>query len=213
MPSVMSRTAPVRVWTRRAFIGAGTVAGGGFVLGVAVLALAPNRLEAKSDGELNTWITVAPDSLVTILIPHCEMGQGAQTALAMMAAEEMSADWARVRIGEAPALDAYANEYVIRAFADFPVPGSMTRGFDYGTYRIARWFGLQVTGGSSAVRGTGVYGMAVAGAAARAMLIGAAARRFAVSPSECDARGSRVVHRATGRSAAFGELAEAAARM
>jgi len=93
------------------------------------------------------------------------------------------------------------------------VPGSMTRGFDYGTYRIARWFGLQVTGGSSAVRGTGVYGMTVAGAAAREMLIGAAARRFGVSPSECDARDSRVVHRASNRSAAFAELAEDAARM
>ena len=213
MPSLTSRTARPRTWTRRAFIGAGTVAGGGFVLGVAGLALAPNRLGAKSDGELNTWITVTPDALVTILIPHCEMGQGAQTALAMMAAEEMGADWAHVRIREAPALDAYANEYVIRAFADVPVPGSMTRGFDYGTYRIARWFGLQVTGGSSAVRGTGVYGMTVAGAAAREMLIGAAARRFGVSPSECDARDSRVVHRASNRSAAFAELAEDAARM
>ena len=213
MPSVTSRPGRARKWTRRAFIGAGTVAGGGFVLGVAGLAFAPNRLEAKSDGELNTWITVTPDSLVTILIPHCEMGQGAQTALAMMAAEEMSADWAHVRIREAPALDAYANEYVIRAFADVPVPGSMTRGFDYGTYRIARWFGLQVTGGSSAVRGTGVYGMAVAGAAAREMLIGAAARRFGVSPSECEARDSRIVHRASGRSAMFGELAADAARV
>ena len=213
MPSLTSRTARPRTWTRRAFIGAGTVAGGGFVLGVAGLALAPNRLGAKSDGELNTWITVTPDALVTILIPHCEMGQGAQTALAMMAAEEMGADWAHVRIREAPALDAYANEYVIRAFADVPVPGSMTRGFDYGTYRIARWFGLQVTGGSSAVRGTGVYGMTVAGAAAREMLIGAAARRFGVSPSECDARESRVVHGASNRSAAFAELAEDAARM
>jgi isoquinoline 1-oxidoreductase subunit beta len=213
MPSVTSRPGRARKWTRRAFIGAGTVAGGGFVLGVAGLALAPNRLEAKNDGQLNTWITVTPDSLVTILIPHCEMGQGAQTALAMMAAEEIGADWAHVRIREAPALDAYANEYVIRAFADVPVPGSMTRGFDYGTYRIARWFGLQVTGGSSAVRGTGVYGMAVAGAAAREMLIGAAARRFGVSPSECEARDSRIVHRASGRSATFGELASDAARL
>ena len=65
-------------------------------------------------GELNTWITVSPDNVVTILVPHCEMGQGAQQALAMMAAEEMDADWTLVRVTEAPALDAYANGYVAR---------------------------------------------------------------------------------------------------
>ena len=83
-------------WTRRAFIGAGTLVGGGFVLGVAGVAFAPGRHSVVSDGaeekgELTTWITVTPDNVTTILIPHCEMGQGSQTALAMMAAEEMEA--------------------------------------------------------------------------------------------------------------------------
>src|SRR5437667_429192 len=137
--------------TRRAFIGTGTLVGGGFVLGVSGLALAPSRHSVVSDdgaekGELTTWIIVTPDSVVTVLVPHCEMGQGTQTALAMMAAEEMDADWSLVRVKEAPALDAYANEYIVRAFANVSVPGSMTRGFDYGTYRIARLVGLQVTG-------------------------------------------------------------------
>ncbi len=85
-------------WTRRAFIGTGTLVGGGFVLGVAGAALAPSRHSVVSDGaaekgELTTWITVTPDNLVTVLVPHCEMGQGSQTALAMMAAEEMEAQW------------------------------------------------------------------------------------------------------------------------
>jgi CO/xanthine dehydrogenase Mo-binding subunit len=191
MPSRPAERSRVRKWSRRAFIGAGTAAGGGLVLGVAELAFAPNRLETRSGVELNTWIAVTPDDVVTILIPHCEMGQGAQTALAMMAAEEMGADWSRVRIREAPALDEYANEYVIRGFVDVRVPSSMLRGFDYGTYRLARLFGLQVTGGSSAVRGTGVYGMTVAGAAARDMLIAAAAKRWNVAPSECEARVAR----------------------
>ena len=66
-------------------------------------------------GELNTWILVTPDNIVTVLVPHCEMGQGAQTALAMMAAEEMDADWTLVRVKEAPALDAYANALHRRA--------------------------------------------------------------------------------------------------
>ena len=208
----------MRKWTRRAFIGAGTVVGGGFVLGVAGVAFAPSRLsvvsgDAAETGELNTWIAVTPDNLVTVLVPHCEMGQGSQTALAMMAAEEMNADWTRVRVKEAPALGAYANAYIVRAFAGRSIPAPFVRGFDYGTYRIARWYGLQVTGGSTAVRGTGVYGMAVAGAAARDMLIAAAAQRFNVSPADCAVNGSRVSHSASGRSASFGELAAAAAKL
>src|SRR5579864_5595622 len=141
------------------------------------------------------------------------MGQGSQTALAMMAAEDMDADWALVRVKEAPALDAYANEYIVRAFAGGSMPEWLVRGFDYGTYRIARWVGLQVTGGSTAVRGTGVYGMTVAGAAAREMLIAGAAQQFGVSPSDCNAANSRIIQRASGRSASFGELAAAAATL
>src|SRR6185503_9427660 len=104
-------------WTRRAFIGTGALVGGGFVLGVTGAIVAPSRHSVRSDnadanGELNTWILLPPDNIVTVLVPHCEMGQGAQTALAMMAAEEMDADWTLVRIKEAPALDAYANAYI-----------------------------------------------------------------------------------------------------
>src|SRR5213595_2817173 len=99
----------MRKWTRRAFIGAGTLVGGGFVLGVANVAFSPSRHslvsgDAADTGQLTTWIVVTPDNLVTVLVPHCEMGQGSQTALAMMAAEEMEADWTLVRVREAPAL-------------------------------------------------------------------------------------------------------------
>ena len=202
-------------WTRRAFIGAGTLVGGGFVLGVAGVALAPGRHTVVSDdaeekGELTTWITVTPDNFTTILIPHCEMGQGSQTALAMMAAEEMEADWDLVRIEEAPALDAYANAYLLRAFTGDSLPAPLGRAIDYGAYRLARWFGTQATGGSTAVRGTG-YGMTVAGAAAKEMLIVAAAERFGVPAAECTAARSRVTHAASGQGASFGELARAAA--
>jgi isoquinoline 1-oxidoreductase beta subunit len=205
----------VRKWTRRSFIGAGTLVGGGFVLGVGELLFAPSRqsvvsADAAEKGQLTTWITVTPDDLVTVLVPHCEMGQGTHTALAMMAAEEMDADWNLVRVREAPALDAYANAYMLRAFvSDIPAP--LVRGVDYGAYRLARWFGTQATGGSSAVRGTGQYGMTVAGAAARDMLLAAAAARFGVRMSECKASRSRIVHERSGKSASFGELATAAA--
>jgi isoquinoline 1-oxidoreductase beta subunit len=127
----------------------------------------------------------------------------------MMAAEEMDADWSLVRVKEAPALDMYASAYMVRAFAGDSVP--FARAFDYGTYRLARWYGLQPTGGSTAVRATGRYGMSVAGAAAREMLIGAAAGQFGVPASECKAANSRVTHAASGKSASFGELAIAAA--
>ena len=157
----------IRKWTRRAFIGAGTVAGGGFVLGVAGFTFAPSRHSVVSKnstdaGELNTWITVTPDNRVTVLVPHCEMGQGIQTALAMMAAEEMDADWSLVQVKEAPALDEYANGYIVRAFSGDGVPRILERGFDYGTYRLMRIAGLQMTGGSTSIRSTGRYGMTIA---------------------------------------------------
>ena len=203
-------------WSRRAFIGAGTVAGGGFLLGVAGFTFAPGRhslvsADAASRGQLTTWITINPDNLVTILIPHCEMGQGTQTALAMMTADELDADWPLVRVQEAPALDAYANGYIVRAAGGNYVPAILGRGVDYGAYKVAEWFGFQVTGGSTAVRGTGEYGMRVAGAAAKEMLVAAAARQWGVSASECAAKRSRVMHAGSGRSATFGELARSAA--
>ena len=202
-------------WTRRAFIGTGSLVGGGFVLGIAGVAFAPGRhsvvsADAIDKGELTTWITVTPDNFVTILIPHCEMGQGSQTGLAMMAAEEMEAEWERVGIQEAPALDAYANAYLLRAFTGESMPAPLERAIDYGAYRLARWFGTQATGGSTAVRGTG-YGMRIAGAAARGMLLAAAAGRFEVPAEECAAARSHVTHEASGRRATFGELAQAAA--
>jgi isoquinoline 1-oxidoreductase beta subunit len=206
----------VRKWTRRAFIGVGTLVGGGLVLGVAGVALSPTRHSVLGDDagdaeQLTTWLLITPDNIVTVLVPHCEMGQGSQTALAMMAAEELNADWNLVRVKEAPALGAYANAYMGRAFAG-DIPRPLGRAFDYGTYRLARWYGVQPTGGSSAVRGTGVYGMSVAGAAAREMLLAAAAERFGVNAAECQAANSRVVHQASGKSATFGELAAEAAK-
>ncbi len=203
-------------WTRRAFIGAGTVAGGGFLLGVAGFTFAPSRhslvaADAAARGQLTTWITITPDNLITILIPHCEMGQGTPTALAMMAAEELEADWSLVQVQEAPAEDAYANGYIIRAVGGGYVPAVLGRGVDYSAYKLAEWFGLMVTGGSTAVRGTGEFGMRVAGAAAKDMLVAAAAEEWGVPASECTVKASRVSHAASGRSRTFGELARSAA--
>src|SRR5262245_57387010 len=203
-------------WTRRAFIGAGTMAGGGFLLGVAGFTFAPGRhtlvaTDAAETGQRTTWITVTPDNIATILIPHCDMGQGAVTALAMMAAEELEADWSLVRVQEAPALDAYANGYIVRAAGGDYIPAVLGRGVDYGMYKIASWFGLQGTGGSTAVRCTGEYGMRVAGAAAREMLLSAAAKKLGVPASELSAKGSKITHAGSGQTVSYGELASLAA--
>ena len=205
-------------WTRRTFMGVGGIVGGGLALGVGELMFAPNRLGiAPADGNaqgarLTTWIEIAPDNTVTIVVPHCDMGQGAQTGVAMMAADELDADWSQVRVREAPALDEYAAGYMVRGFilGSVNFPEATLRGVDHLTYKLADWIGLQVTGGSASIRFTGEYGMRFAGASARAMLIAAAAKRWGVAPGECVAKLSYVTHGE--RRASFGELAADAAR-
>jgi isoquinoline 1-oxidoreductase beta subunit len=206
-------------WTRRAFIGVGGLLGGGLVLGAGGIALAPNRLRIQPDGggdarHLTTWIKITPDGNVIVLIPHCEMGQGANLGIAMMLADELDADWQRLQIEEAPAEDVFANGYMLRGFAEefgVAIPPWLVRAVDYASFKVADIAGLQVTGGSSSTRFTGQYGARVAGAAARMMLLEAAAQRFGVPVEQLSARDSRVTHASSGRSATFGELSIAAA--
>jgi len=209
-----------RKWSRRAFIGAGALAGGGLVLGVGGVLFAPNRLRVKPDGagsdRLNTWIKIAPDDLITVWIPHCEMGQGALTGIGMLLAEELEADWSLVTIEQAPAEDQYANGYVLHAFlgeTGISVPRWLQRPFDFAAYKLADMAAIQVTGGSTSTRGTGQFGMRVAGAAAREMLLAAGAEHFGVPVEELRARRSHIVHDASGRSASYGELASLASTM
>jgi isoquinoline 1-oxidoreductase subunit beta len=207
-------------WTRRAFIATGGLIGGGLVLGVAGVVFAPNRLgvvpaDDEGTSRLTTWIKITPDNVVTVVMPHCEMGQGSQTALAMMLAEELDADWSRVRIEEAPADDAFSNGYLIRAFIppSYAVPKTLDRALDYASFKLTELFGFQTTGGSASIRGTGQYGMRVAGAAARGMLIEVAARRWGVSPSACQTSHSEVIHPGSAQRAAYGDLVRDAAQL
>jgi isoquinoline 1-oxidoreductase beta subunit len=205
-------------WTRRAFIAAGGIAGGGLLLGIGGIVLAPDRYGVKPDSaaasQITTWLRITPDNVATVLVPHCEMGQGVHTALPQMLADELDADWALVRMEEAPALDEYANGYPLRIFfLDPSIADAIPRATDYGTYRLARMAGLQLTGGSSSIRATGDLGLRVAGAAARALLVETAAKRWGVPAAECTAALSFVRHPGSGRSLAFGALAEEAARL
>lgn len=204
---------------RRRFLLGTTVIGGGLLLGYAVTRPARQSLANRDHTEtgqtfLTTWLRIDPDNQVTVVVPHSEMGQGVLTSLPMMAADEMDADWNQVRVEQAPATDLFANGVLIKGFAmsmGLTVPAFLDRTVDFATLKAAEIMNMQITGGSSSVRFTGEMGMRAAGAAAREMLINAAAAQWDVAASECDARNSFVHHDASGRSASFGELASAAA--
>ncbi len=205
-------------WTRRTVIATGGLIGGGLALGVAGIAFAPNRLRVVPDNregtpQLTTWVKIGADNTVCVIIPHCEMGTGVHTALAMMCAEELEADWSQVRVEEAPGTDDYANGYLVRVFVPVvaSVPRYMERGIDFATFKLMQLMDMQVTGGSSAVRGTGHLGMRLAGAAAKVMLVEAAAKQWNVPAAECSAKLSRVTHAGSGRTLTYGELAPQAA--
>ena len=204
--------------TRRQMIVAGGVAGGGMLLGYAFSGPSRSAQAAKAvanEGEviLGTWIKISPDNTVSIYAPNSDMGQGVITALAQMAAEEMEADWSKVEAFSAPAEKAFANEAFGQRFTENMTIPPMFQGLsDALMLKVAQFMNIQVTGGSSSIRWTGHHGMRPAGAAAKDMLIRAAAARWNVPASECVAKLSTVSH-ASGKSATYAELASDAAEL
>lgn len=163
---------------------------------------------------LASWIKLADDGTITAVIPHCDMGTGIFTVLAQMAADELDADWNKVRAETAPADPLFANGALAEGFlldsrnmTGDSIP-TFLQGAATSTFRkLAEIVKVQVTGGSSAVRMTGVYGMRVAGAAVREMLIQAAGARMNASPDAFHTEMSRVIHTSSGKSFTYGELA------
>lgn len=206
-------------WTRRALITAASLAGGGLVLGVGGLVFAPNRYgigrrNVAGRKSLTTWVAIDAAGGIHVMVPHADLGQGAQTALAMMLVDELDGDWSQVTVSEAPAEAEFANNHIVAAFMPLKrLPQSMRRGADYFFYRVTRQMGLQVTGGSASVRGTGQFGMRVAGAAARDMLLRAATARWQVAASECTVAKSIVQHTPSGRKLSFAELSADAGKL
>ena len=101
-------------WTRRGFISAGVIAGGGLVVGVAIrpgnrASQLAKHVTDDSETLLHTWVKLDSNNVVTAIVPHSEMGQGAGTALAQMLADELDADWNLVRFEEAPATVSYTH--------------------------------------------------------------------------------------------------------
>ena len=160
---------------------------------------------------LNGWLRIGADGGVVVAMPKSEMGQGAHTGLAAVLADELDADWSRVSI-EASGIDPIFNNQasVIDGLPFHPDDDSAVK-------RLAGWLtaksmreaGLMMTGGSSSIKDLWLP-MRQAGASARAMLVGAAAAQWGVSAAEIGVAAGVLSH-PSGRQAAFGELALAAA--
>lgn len=204
-------------WSRRAFLTAGVIAGGGLIVGVAIRPghRTPKLAKFMQKGEevlVNAWVKLLPDNSIKVIVSHAEMGQGAQSALAAMLADEMDADWNRVSIEEAPAHEEYANFHMAREFLlPGKMPGIVNQTINGVFLTISKTIALQVTGGSFSVRSTGVRGMRVAGAAAKELLVQAAAQEWKVDTADIRTENSYLYHDASGRKAPYVEFAEIAA--
>jgi len=204
--------------TRRLLIiGGGVAAAGGLAVGYALLPWsrldqAKGLIAKEGATPLSAWVRIGTDNTVTVFVPHAEIGQGVHTSLPMMCAEELDADWSLVRMEQAPADLAFANGAMALEYlrGDTSIPSFLLGTAVFTTRKIAESMNLQTTGGSMSVRTTGIRGMRVAGAAAKVMLIKAAAAAWGVPEGEVVAKASRLTH-ASGKSATYGEMAAAAA--
>jgi isoquinoline 1-oxidoreductase subunit beta len=157
---------------------------------------------AKGEASFNAWVKIAPDSTVTVAVPRQDMGQGIYTMLAMLVAEELDADWSKISVVQAPINPVYGNMTML-VDGSPPAMRSMV-------LMTSKVLGLQATGGSTSTR-DGWVPMRAAAASARAMLLTAAANKWSVPASELTIEKSIIKHAKSGKSAAFGEFASAAA--
>jgi isoquinoline 1-oxidoreductase subunit beta len=169
--------------SRREFLGSAASTAGALVVGFHVGGAAAQG--AADANEINAWIVVKPDDTVCIRIARSEMGQGTLTGLAQMAAEELECAWSKVT-------------------TEYPTPGQ--------NLARARVWGNFSTGGSRGIRESHDY-VRKGGAAARMMLLQAAADEWKVPVAECRAANSVITHGPSGRSVSFGKVAGAAARL
>ena len=201
---------------RRTFlIGAAAIAGAG-VFGIGYADRSARRAAMGAtvkpgEGGFAAWLKIAPDDVVTVYSPTIDFGQGSHTALAQMAADELDADWSKVRVEQAPALPGFANSALVEGFGD-----EMGHGMGHHLPQallsmLARTGPIMITGGSSAVRYTGQIAMRRTGAGARLALLHEASHRLGVPVEELTTANSVVSHAKSGRSLRYGEIAAAAA--
>ncbi|MES9823396.1 MAG: xanthine dehydrogenase family protein molybdopterin-binding subunit [Candidatus Thiodiazotropha endolucinida] len=181
--------------SRRRFLAAGVATAAGLTLGIMPVTRADTRRSgpgfagaAPADQaafQPNAFLRIGSDNQITVISKHLEMGQGTYTGLATLVAEELDAAWEQVRVEGAPA--------------------------DAKRYRNLYWGEAQGTGGSTAIANSWMQ-MRKAGAAARHMLVEAAAKQWQVKADEIGVEAGRLTHASSGRSASFGEMADAAAQ-
>ncbi|WP_187358805.1 xanthine dehydrogenase family protein molybdopterin-binding subunit [Pseudoduganella aquatica] len=170
--------------SRRSFLKGASLALGGLMVPFAIPFDAAAQ-EAGIPPEVNAWVVVKPDDTIVIRIARSEMGQGTLTGLAQLVAEELDADWSKVS-------------------TEYPTPGQ--------NLARKRVWGSFSTGGSRGVRESHEY-VRKGGAAARMMLVQAAAAEWGVPVAECVAANSVITHAASGRKTSYGKVAEAAGKL
>src|SRR6266496_3191885 len=175
---------------RRSFLQIGAAAGGGLLISLYLPEVAYPEVSDKlkfvgpATFAPNAFVRIGTDDSVTIIVNKSEMGQGVYTSLPMLLAEELEADWTKIKVEAAP-VDAAYNHTA---------------------------FGIQMTGGSTSTASEWER-FRKAGATARIMLIAAAAQKWNVDPLSLHAENGYVIHAASGKRASFGSLADAAAQV
>ncbi|MEM9010285.1 MAG: molybdopterin cofactor-binding domain-containing protein [Pseudomonadota bacterium] len=201
---------------RRTFLGIGAVAAGGVAVGYYYYRKPyDNPLEeglAAGEATFNPYVKIAEDDTITIIAPRAEMGQGIQTTLAALVAEELDVDLHAVRVEHGPSSPAYYNDAMLAEGAPFPWfdEGFMPELMRSGMAVASKFLGLQVTGGSSATIDAFTK-MREAGCAARHLLTAAAAERWGVDAATLETASGQVTNPATGESLSYGAFASAAA--
>ncbi|QDO98263.1 xanthine dehydrogenase family protein molybdopterin-binding subunit [Ferrovibrio terrae] len=171
--------------SRRAFITTSAAAAGGLTVGFHIPALAQQKAAAAVNPEINAWVLIKPDDTVVIRIARSEMGQGSLTGLAQLVAEELDCNWSKVT-------------------TEYPTPGQNLA-------RNRAW-GNMSTGGSRGIRESHDY-VRKGGAAARILLVQAAAGQWKVPAAECSAANSVITHKPSNRTVSYGKVASAAAKL
>ncbi len=171
--------------SRRKFLKSTAAVGGGLAVGFHLPDVLAQGATAPPAPEINAWVIVRPDDTVIIRYARSEMGQGSLTSAPMLVAEELEADWQKVRIEYAS-----PNEQV----------------------RRKRVWGDMAAVGSRTIRNSQEY-LRQAGATAREMLIAAAAQGWTVPAAECVAASNVITHTPSGRKTSFGAVATAAAKL
>jgi len=171
--------------SRRTFLKTATAAGGGLMIGAYLPLHGSTTLTAAGSFEPNVWIRVNADDSVRIMLTMLEMGQGVMTSMPMLVAEELDFDWKKIKTEWAGADPKYGNP-------------------NFG--------GQQLTAGSNSVRGMWKV-LRESGAAARSMLITAAAQTWNVPEASCTTDNGVVMHQASGRKLSYGALVDKAAAL